>query len=214
MQERQELDWKDVVDTYFEKCMAITLLFTVFVFVVFPNVETAVIRNTEKVMETLEILPEIPEEIKPPETIVKPIVNIEIIDDPDVQDDNIKEVETIGPTTDLEVFIAPPPAETKHGETPRFVPYEDAPVLLDAPRPAYPENLKKMKISGQVILDIEVFGDGTIGAIEVFKSLMSGPGGFDEAAVNAARQWKIQPAKSGGNSVACWIRQVINFTTN
>jgi len=145
------------------------------------------------VMETIEILPEIPEEIKPPETVVKPIVNIEIIDDPDVEDDTIKEIETTDITTDIEIVIAPPPKTQAIGETPRFVPYEDAPVIVAGPRPAYPDHLRRMKITGQVVLDIEVFDDGTIGAIEVVKSLMDGPGGFDEAAVNAVKQWKIQP---------------------
>jgi len=214
MQERQELDWKDVVDTYFEKCVAITLLFIVFVFVVFPNVETAVIRSTEKVMETLEIPPDIPEEIKPPEEVIKPIVNIEIIDDPEVDNEDIKVIETIEETVNIEVAIAPPPVQQVHGETPRFVPYEDPPVITTGPRPEYPEHLRRMKITGQVVLDIEVFSDGTIGAIEVVKSLMSGPGGFDEACINSVRQWRIQPAKSGGNPVACWMKQTFNFTTN
>jgi len=213
MQERNELDWKDVVDTYFEKCIAITLLFTVFVFIVFPNVETAVIRSSEKIMETFEILPDIPEEIKPPEEVAKPIVNIEIVDEP-TDDPDVKEVETIGPNVDIDIPpIAPPPQQQNiTGSTERFVPYDDPPVIMTGPRPVYPEHLRRTNISGQVVLDVEVFADGTIGAIEVVKSLMSGPGGFDEVAVEAVRQWKMQPAKSGGNSVACWMKQIFNFT--
>jgi len=213
MDERNNLDWKDVVETYFQKCLAITLLFTVFVFVVFPNVETAVIHSGEKVMETIEILPEIPEEIKPPEEVVKPIVNIEIVDDPDMDDENIIEIETIEVTTDIEVAIAPPPKPVELGTTPKFVPYEDAPVIMSGAQPVYPEHLRRLRLSGTVVLDIEVLADGTIGAIEVVKSLMDGPGGFDEAAINAVKQWRMQPAKSGGNAVACWIKQAFNFET-
>jgi len=214
MEERHDLDWKDVVETYFEKCVAITLLFTVFVFIVFPNVETAVIRSTEKVMETIEILPEIPEEIKPPEAVVQPIVKIEIVDD-EVADDDVRVIDTIEKNVvPEEVIIAPPIAEIVLGATPKFVPYEDAPVILSGPQPAYPDQFRKMKINGQVILDIEVLSDGSIGAIEVLKSLMAGEDGFDEAAIKAVRQWRLQPAKSGGNAVACWIKQSFNFTTN
>ncbi|MCL1826623.1 MAG: energy transducer TonB, partial [Candidatus Cloacimonetes bacterium] len=68
--------------------------------------------------------------------------------------------------------------------------------------------------TGVVILDIEVLIDGSIGAIEVFQSLMPGPGGLDEAAILAVRKWQYQPAESGGNPVACWVKQPINFTLN
>jgi len=214
MSERHELDWKDVVETYFQKCLAITLLFTVFVFVVFPNVQTVVLRSIDKVTETFEIPPDIPEEIKPPELKQEPVVQIVITDEPDTNDDNIQEVDTIEDTIDIEVVIAPPPKQPELGTTPKFVPYEDAPVILAGQQPVYPDHLRRMKMSGQVVLEIEVLGDGSIGAIEVLKSLMPGEGGFDEAAINAVRQWRMQPAKSGGNPVACWIRQVFNFTTN
>jgi len=211
MQERNELDWKDVVDTYFEKCVAITLLFTVFVFIVFPSVETAVILSSEKVMDSIEIPPDIPEEIKPPETVIQPIVKIEIVDEPDEGED-LREITTIDENVvPEEVKIEIPPQE-EHGKTDKFVFYEDAPVILPgAAQPVYPNHLRKMGVTGAVTLEIEILRDGSIGAIEVVKSLQ---GGFDEAAIEAVRQWKMQPAKNGGIPVACWIRQTFNFSVN
>ncbi len=67
-------------------------------------------------------------------------------------------------------------------------------------------------IQGEVILEVEVFADGTVGAIEVRKSLMSGPGGLDEAAIKSVKQWIFQPAKSSGRAVAVWVTFPVTFT--
>jgi len=203
-------DWKDIASTYYDKCLSLTILLAMFTFMVFPEVETATLRSTEKVLETIEILPEIQEKIKPPEEVAKPIVNIEIVDDMgDESDDEIEIITTIEITTlDPLSIIAPPPSV---GQTPRFVVYEDAPVILRRVAPTYPEFARRSRIQGTVVLDVEILADGSIGAIEVFRSLMPGPGGFDEAAIAAVRQWQFQPAKSGGKPVACWIKQSIVF---
>jgi len=205
-------DWKDVVSTYFDKCLSITLLFTMFAFIVFPNVETQAIAMTERIMEAIEIMPEIIERIEQPQEVVRPIVNIEIIDDDmnDDSDDEIIYIDTIEITTlDPWAVIAPPPTL---GQTPRFVVYEDAPVVLRRVNPVYPDALRRARIQGTVVLQVEVLIDGSIGAIEVFRSVMPGPGGLDEAAIEAVRQWQFQPAQSGGRPVAVWITQPINFT--
>ena len=206
---QNKIDWKDIASSYYDKCLSLTILFVIFVFMVFPDVELQNLRTTERIMETIEIPDEILERIEPPEDIARPIVNIEIIDDEDTSDDEIEYIDTIGITRlDPLVAVAPP----QHGETPRFVIFEEAPVILSRPRPVYPEAFLSARITGEVVLNIEVLSDGSIGAIEVVSSLLPGPGGFDEAAISAVRQWQIQPAKNMGNPVACWIRQTVRFT--
>lgn len=203
-------DWKDIASSYYDKCLSLTILFVMFTFMVFPNVETQTIRSVERIMETIEIPLEIQEKIQPPEQVAKPIVNIEIVDDSsDDNDDEIEIITTIEITRlDPTSVIAPPPSV---GQTPRFVVYEDAPVILRRVPPVYPDFARRSRIQGTVVLDIEILADGSIGAIEVFRSLMPGPGGFDEAAIAAVKQWQFQPAKSGGKPVACWIKQSITF---
>jgi protein TonB len=209
MAEERTTDWKDVASSYFDKCIAMIILFLMFFFIVFPNVETSAVRSVERIVESIEILPEILEKIEPPQEIARPIVNIEIVDDADDNDDDIEVITTIEITTlDPNTVIAPPPS---HGQTPRFVVFEDAPVILRRVTAEYPEFARRSRIQGQVILEVEVLADGSIGAIEVFKSLMPGPDGFDESAIRAVRQWQFQPAKSGGNAVGCWIKIPITF---
>ena len=207
---QNNVDWKDIASSYYDKCLSLTILFIIFAFMVFPNVETQNLRTNERVLETIEILPEIQERIEPPEEVARPIVNIEIVDDAsDDSDDEIEIITTIE-ITRLDPFqtIAPPPTL---GQTPRFVVYEDAPVILRRVSPEYPPIGRRAGIRGTVLLDVEVLVDGDIGAIEVVQSLMSGPGGFDEAAIAAVRQWQFQPAKNGGRPVACWARIPIVF---
>ena len=205
-------DWKDVVATYFDKCLAITLLFTIFAFIVFPEIETKAVIASEKIQESIEILPDMPERIEQPQEVAKPIVSIEIIDDEsDKEDDEILFIDTIDITIldQTSTVVAPP--SSVHGETPKFVIYEDPPVIVRRVPPTFPDVMRRTGMTGTVTLDIEVLADGSIGAIEVVRSLLPGPGGADEAAVAAVRQWEIQPAKSGGKAVACWFRQPIVF---
>jgi TonB family protein len=207
-------DWKDVVATYFDKCLAITLLFTIFAFIVFPDVEIAAITSAEKVQETIEILPEIPEQIKPPEEVARPIVSIEIVDPDDEDADDVEYVSEEELEQLREEFVREPEIiipDERHGETPRFVPFEDAPQIRVGAHPEYPEWARRQGIQGTVVLDIEVLASGNIGAIEVFRSLIPD---MDRAAIEAVRKWQMQPAMSGGQPVSVWLRQSITFTIN
>lgn len=207
-------DWKDVVNGFYDKCFSMTVLIVLFAFIVFPNVETHNIRVTERVIEAIEIPQEIREQIEQPVEAHKPIFNI-VIDEGDSDeaiDESIEVVKEIPLTTfdPKEVFANI--STTTRPDTPRWVAYEDAPTRIQYVEPVYSEFARRAKIEGTVTLDIEVLSDGSIGAIEVYKSVQTGPGGLDESAVAAARQWKYQPALSGGKPVACWLKQNVRFS--
>jgi TonB family protein len=44
------------------------------------------------------------------------------------------------------------------------------------------------------------------------KSLMSGPGGLDEAAITTIKKWKFQPGKSGGKPIDTSVIIPIEFS--
>jgi protein TonB len=75
--------------------------------------------------------------------------------------------------------------------------------------PSYPEQARKERIQGTVVLDAVVEADGTIGTIEVVRSdheLLS------EAAVEAVRHWRYEPARDeDGRAVAVIYSVTINF---
>ena len=74
--------------------------------------------------------------------------------------------------------------------------------------PEYPDWARKARIQGQVLLEVEVLEDGSVGAVEVVKSLLYE---LDELAVKAVRQWKFKPARAQGQPVAVWVRLPISF---
>ena len=99
-----------------------------------------------------------------------------------------------------------------YGKTSKFGEFEIAPYPIKKVPPTYPSSASNAGIEGKVWLEVEVFEDGTVGAIEVIKSLMHGPGGLDEAAVNSVKKWFFKPAMSCGEPVACWITIPITFS--
>ena len=99
-----------------------------------------------------------------------------------------------------------------YGKTPKTSILCDKPPrkLNEAPL-RYPKFAKESGIQGTVILEIEVLRDGKVGAIEVKKSVLPGPGGLDEAAIEYARKLKFSSAKIGSKPVAVWITFPVNF---
>lgn len=207
----QLLDWKDIASSYYDKCLSLTILFVLFVFIVFPNFESRVIKSKEKVLDAVEIIQDLEQKIEQPQEMAKPIVNIEIVEGSDSDDESIETIESIDVTVlDVEeVRIAPTSDEV--GKTDKFAIYEEAPVIAHYVEPEYPKFAKQAKIQGTVVLDIEILANGTVGAIEVKKSVLPGPGGLDEAAIAAVRKSKFQPAKNAGKPIGVWITLPIIF---
>ena len=76
--------------------------------------------------------------------------------------------------------------------------------------PIYPKASRKAKVPGQVVLQIVVHKDGTVGDAIVLKS----PGeklGFDEAAIAAVKQWRYKPSLQNGKPVDVYFTIVVSF---
>lgn len=210
---KKNQDWKDIAQSYYDKAFSLAVLLILFAFLVSPKVEIKAYKAEVKTTEAIEIPPEIKERIKPPETHVKPKIQIVIDDDDlsgDEEDEELMELETIGKTT-LDVFeeIAEP---SGIGTTPKtYIYYDDPPKKLNEAPLVYPKFAKDANIQGTVVLELEVLKTGQIGAIEVKKSVLMGPGGLDEAAINYARQLEFQPAKANGKPISVWVTFPVNF---
>ena len=209
---KKQMDWQEIASKYYEKSMTLAILFMLFTFMVTPEVQVKPYEREEvEVTEVEEIPPEIKEKIKPPTQTKKPVIDIVIEEDLEGgEDDDLEVIDTIE-STSFDPFeeAAPPPKD----ELPsKFTVYEDPPVPIQQVSPEYPEFAKKSGIEGQVVVEVAVMKDGSVGAVNVVKSLMAGPGGLDEAAKEAVKQWKFQPAQSGGKPVACWVTFPISFS--
>lgn len=124
--------------------------------------------------------------------------------------DEDEEMEIDVPDTDL-IFDIPsgPPAAAPEG--PIMVTSEvNKPVKTAGPDPVYTEIARKARIQGVVIVQAIINEQGNVTNVKVLKSL---PMGLDQAAVDAVKKWRFQPAtlKSNGKPVAVFYNLTVNF---
>lgn len=95
-------------------------------------------------------------------------------------------------------------APTAEASQPKLVPPELT-AFVEAP---YPDQAKDEGVVGQVLLQIDIDGEGKVTAVEVKKPAGYG---FDEAAVAAARQFVFRPATRDGKAVPSRILYAYKF---
>ena len=75
--------------------------------------------------------------------------------------------------------------------------------------PLYPKLAVDQKLSGKVVLLVDVAADGKVTGIAVESSKPAGV--FDAAVVEAAWKWKFKPALENGKAVAGRVRVPVDF---
>ena len=100
--------------------------------------------------------------------------------------------------------VAAPPAPA-----PVIPPRTDA-SHLNNPAPVYPPIARRMGEQGQVLLDVHILPDGSVGEVKLKRS--SGFSRLDESAMQAVRRWRYVPARRGSEPIAYWYVQPVNFT--
>ena len=83
-----------------------------------------------------------------------------------------------------------------------------APVVVQRIEPAYPEEARKARISGIVILEVIIDHTGAVKDVTVLKPL---PFGLSEAAVDAVKQWTFAPGTLDGKPVDVLFNLTMNF---
>lgn len=113
------------------------------------------------------------------------------------------------PETDIifDIPEGPPPSEP---EGPIHVGGDvKAPNKISAPQPQYTEIARKARIQGVVIVQAIINKQGDVTDVKVLKGL---PMGLDQAAVEAIRKWKFEPATLNGKPVDVYYNLTVNFT--
>jgi protein TonB len=109
----------------------------------------------------------------------------------------------------------PMPEGTVDGDSTATGPAEQTPVywkmkLLEMKPPIYPPRCLRMGIEGRVRLRVLVGEDGRPQDAAVGTS--SGDAGLDQAALDAVREWRFEPAKRNGVPVRAWCIVPITFS--
>ena len=99
--------------------------------------------------------------------------------------------------------VTPPPAA---GALPVANEVQQARLIKAVP-PAYPTLAKANHVTGDVTLDALIDANGRVTQVKVF----AGPNLLREAAVNAMRLWKYEPARLGGRPVPSHLSVTVKF---
>jgi len=114
-------------------------------------------------------------------------------------------IEDLGGNIDIERVIEellPSPDE--------FVPFEEAPVQVVTVTPKYPDLAQRANIEGTVWVKALVDKEGKVRDVIIVKS-SGANAGFEEAAIDAAKQTVWKPAISNGQPIALWVTYKVDF---
>src|SRR5271165_2886763 len=89
----------------------------------------------------------------------------------------------------------------------KLAPAEAEKILASRVEPEYPEEARRQKIQGSVVLAIRI---GTDGGVEDMQ-FVSGPSQLAEAAVNAVKRWRYKPQSVNGHPVQIQTRVTLDF---
>jgi len=84
----------------------------------------------------------------------------------------------------------------------------EPPRLLKEVRADYTDEARRANITGEVLLEIVVRRDGTVGDVRVLRGLN---GGLDQRAIQAVRQWRFAPARLKGANVDVVVEVSVEF---
>lgn len=84
----------------------------------------------------------------------------------------------------------------------------EPPRLLHEVKAQYTDDARRRGISGEVVLEIVVRRDGSVGDVSILQGLGAG---LDQRAVQAVRQWRFDPARRKGTPVDVLVEVAVEF---
>lgn len=87
----------------------------------------------------------------------------------------------------------------------------ELPRVLREVKPQYTADAMRAKVQGTVLLECVVLPDGTVGNVEIVRSL-DPTFGLDQEAVKAAKQWRFAPGTRFGEPVPVLVTIELTFT--
>ncbi|MBW6513472.1 MAG: energy transducer TonB [Candidatus Syntrophosphaera sp.] len=210
-------DWKDIANAQFSKALALAITIMLFAFLVTPRMESQRKRDTVIQAEIAEAPPDTREKEDTPQEqeiqIDIPVISEELAteDTPELQAERAMALQQFG---DLQSTTSSALQQGADDRPFDFVPWDDPPVPIGAIRPVYPDFARRANVQGTVMLEVDVYKDGSVGNIRVLRSVQAGAGGLDEAAISAIRAIRFQPGRSSGNPVDTTVIVPVEFKLN
>jgi protein TonB len=220
--DKQTLDWKDVAQSYYDKSVTLAILIVLFAFIISPQLDIKTQTKAEtKTAKSEVVLTEEKQRIeKPPEQVVKPQINIVIdtsIGASDSGDEGfiIDTIEDTNIESSLGINFATKNEDKGSSRDEFSIPddvYSDEDPFPETRINAdYPKALQDQGIGGTVMVELEVFSDGTVGAVKVKKS--SGVDLLDKSAVKAIKSARFVPGKANGKPISMRVVIPVIFSS-
>ncbi len=124
---------------------------------------------------------------------------------------HVPEADILSDTSTIRAAAVPQPPDQSLQGRGRWLPLTPdikPPVISKPVNPVYPDEYRRARVEGIVILEAAVSETGDVENVAVIKSLAPG---LDVAAVNAVRQWLFTPATREGQPVPALFNVTINF---
>lgn len=102
----------------------------------------------------------------------------------------------------------PDPARAPDPKTRRVGGEIKAPVAVERIEPVYPEDYRRLRVSGIVIIECKISETGEVSDVRLLKSVAPD---LDTSAMDAVRKWKFEPATQNGVPVPVFFNLTINF---
>ncbi len=114
---------------------------------------------------------------------------------------------------DVDVMIGEPEAPPPSGPLLAGVGDVTNPVAIPETKvqPSYPELARQARVEGKVILQAVITASGDVAQLEVLRCNRPNMG-FEEAAIDAVKEWKYEPALQNGRPVEVFFTVVVDFT--
>jgi periplasmic protein TonB len=84
----------------------------------------------------------------------------------------------------------------------------EPPSVLHEVKPDYTEDARIRQLEGEVVLEVVVRRDGSVGDLKVLRGL---GGGLNDRAIQAVRQWRFSPARRKGTPVDVIVQVAVEF---
>ncbi|RMG63293.1 MAG: energy transducer TonB [Calditrichaeota bacterium] len=198
-----EVDLKLRYRKWFELSLVIALFLIIVVFYAFADfrAKPKIQKKVDVKLEITEIPPT--EQIQKPPPPPKPQIPVESEDEDIPEDLTIEETEV---NFNEVVEELPPPPEEEEPIVP-FYALSEKPEVIKRVEPKYPELARKAGIEGRVVVKVLINTKGDVEKVEVIKSHPL----LDEAAIEAAKQFKFKPGKQRDRYVKVWMTIPFNF---
>jgi len=192
------------------------LLHVTILFISFPELEQIV---PEKPKNAFVVRPYVPQ---PPEIVRREVPQVDLQRRIPVPDLTPEEPE---PILEPELVIKPErfPPDMTFLIGPPATPPPSGPLVVDghrvtsperieesAVKPVYPEIARLARAEGRVIVQAVILKDGTVADVQVLSCTRPGME-FEEAAIEAVKQWRYMPAMQGGRPVDVYFTVVVEF---